>query len=42
MADRLFVSENTVKTHTGRVLEKLGASRRTQAVQLAKRQRIIA
>ena len=42
MADRLFVSENTVKTHTGRVLEKLGASRRTQAVQLAKNQRIIA
>jgi NarL family two-component system response regulator LiaR len=42
MADRLFVSENTVKTHTGRVLDKLGASRRTQAVQLAKHQRIIA
>jgi DNA-binding CsgD family transcriptional regulator len=42
MADRLFVSENTVKTHTGRVLDKLGASRRTQAVQLAKSQRIIA
>jgi DNA-binding CsgD family transcriptional regulator len=42
MADRLFVSENTVKTHTGRVLEKLGASRRTRAVQLAKNQRIIA
>ena len=42
MADRLFVSENTVKTHTSRVLEKLGASRRTQAVQLAKGQRIIA
>ena len=42
MADRLFVSENTVKTHIGRVLDKLGASRRTQAVQLAKSQRIIA
>lgn len=42
MADRLFVSENTVKTHTSRVLEKLGASRRTQAVQLAKAQGIIA
>ena len=42
MADRLFVSENTVKTHIGRVLEKLGASRRTQAVQLAKTQRLIA
>ncbi|HJU44832.1 MAG TPA: helix-turn-helix transcriptional regulator [Vicinamibacterales bacterium] len=42
MADRLFVSENTVKTHISRVLDKLGASRRTQAVQLAKSQRIIA
>lgn len=42
MADRLFVSENTVKTHTSRVLDKLGASRRTQAVQLAKAQGIIA
>jgi DNA-binding CsgD family transcriptional regulator len=41
MAGRLFVSENTVKTHTGRVLEKLGASRRTQAVQLAKQLNLI-
>ena len=41
MAGRLFVSENTVKTHTSRVFDKLGASRRTQAVQLAKQQRII-
>jgi DNA-binding NarL/FixJ family response regulator len=42
IADRLCVSENTVKTHTGRVLDKLGASRRTQAVQMAKTQGIIA
>lgn len=42
MAERLFVSENTVKTHTSRVFDKLGASRRTQAVQLAKRQGLIA
>jgi DNA-binding NarL/FixJ family response regulator len=42
MAERLFVSENTVKTHTARLLDKLGASRRTQAVQVAKRQGIIA
>jgi DNA-binding CsgD family transcriptional regulator len=42
MADRLCVSENTVKTHTSRVFDKLGASRRTQAVQLAKSQRILA
>ncbi|MEO7158638.1 MAG: helix-turn-helix transcriptional regulator [Vicinamibacterales bacterium] len=33
MAERLFVSENTVKTHASRVFDKLGASRRTQAVQ---------
>jgi len=42
MAERLFVSENTVKTHTNRVLDKLGASRRTQAVQLAREQGLIA
>lgn len=42
MAGRLFVSENTVKTHASRVFDKLGASRRTQAVQLAKRHGIIA
>ena len=42
MAERLFVSENTVKTHASRVLDKLGANRRTQAVQLAKQQGLIA
>ena len=36
IAERLFVSENTVKTHSGRVFDKLNARRRTQAVQLAK------
>jgi len=36
IAERVFVSENTVKTHSSRVLEKLGAKRRTQAVQLGK------
>ena len=36
IAEKLFVSENTVKTHAGRVFEKLSAKRRTQAVQLAK------
>ena len=36
MAERLFVSENTVKTHVNRVLDKLGADRRTQAVQLGR------
>jgi NarL family two-component system response regulator LiaR len=42
MAERLFVSENTVKTHTSRLFDKLGASRRTQAVQVAKSQGLIA
>lgn len=36
IAERLFVSENTVKTHSARVLDKLNAKRRTHAVQLAK------
>ena len=36
IADRLFVSENTVKTHCSRAFDKLGARRRTQAVQLGK------
>lgn len=41
MAERVGVSENTVKTHAGRVLDKLGARRRTQAVQLGKEYRLI-
>ncbi len=36
IAEKLFVSENTVKTHTSRLLDKLSAKRRTQAVQIAK------
>jgi DNA-binding CsgD family transcriptional regulator len=41
IAEKLFVSENTVKTHCSRLFEKLGASRRTQAVQLGKSYRLI-
>lgn len=41
MAERLFVSDNTVKTHVGRVLDKLDARRRTQAVQRARDLRLI-
>jgi DNA-binding CsgD family transcriptional regulator len=36
IAGKLFVSENTVKTHTSRLFDKLSASRRTQAVQAAR------
>ena len=36
IAEKLFVSENTVKTHSSRLFEKLNAKRRTQAVQIAK------
>ena len=42
IAERLFVSENTVKTHSSRLFEKLNARRRTQAVQIAKEAGIIA
>ena len=41
IADRLFVTENTVKTHSSRLFDKLGARRRTQAVQFAKEARLI-
>jgi len=36
IAEKGFVSENTVKTHLSRVFDKLGAKRRTQAVQRGK------
>ncbi len=42
IAERLFISENTVKTHSSRLFDKLQAKRRTQAVQLAKQCGLIA
>jgi DNA-binding NarL/FixJ family response regulator len=41
IADKLFVSLNTVKTHSSRLFEKLGVKRRTQAVERGKSLRII-
>jgi NarL family two-component system response regulator LiaR len=41
IAEKLFVSENTVKTHSSRLFDKLAAKRRTQAVQIAKELRLI-
>ena len=41
IADKLFVSENTVKTHSSRLFDKLSAKRRTQAVQIAKEMGLI-
>lgn len=36
IAEKLFVSENTVKTHSSRLFDKLNARRRTQVVQRGK------
>ena len=36
IAEQLFVSESTVKTHVSSLLLKLNAKRRTQAIQIAK------
>jgi DNA-binding CsgD family transcriptional regulator len=36
IAEKLFVSENTIKTHSSRLFDKLSAKRRTQAVQIGK------
>src|SRR4029078_117270 len=36
IAEKLFVSKNTIKTHSSRLFDKLSAKRRTQAVQIGK------
>jgi DNA-binding NarL/FixJ family response regulator len=41
IAERLFISEETVKVHIKHIMEKLGASDRTQAVAIAVRRGII-
>jgi DNA-binding CsgD family transcriptional regulator len=42
IASRLFVSENTVKTHASRLFDKLGARRRTEAVRIARERGLLA
>lgn len=41
IADKLFVSLNTIKTHSSNLFLKLEVSRRTQAIQRAKELRLI-
>ncbi len=41
IAERLFISEETVKVHVKHIMEKLGANDRTQAVAIAVRRGII-
>lgn len=41
IAQQLFLSESTVKTHVSNILFKLDAKRRTQAVQSAKKLKIV-
>jgi two-component system, NarL family, response regulator LiaR len=41
IADKLFVSLNTVKTHSSNLFQKLAVARRTQAVQKARALRLI-
>jgi len=41
IADKLFVSLNTIKTHSSRLFEKMEVKRRTQAIEKAKRLQLI-
>ena len=41
IGDQLYISLNTVKTHTSNIFVKLEVKRRTQAVEKAKRLNII-
>lgn len=41
IADQLFLSLNTIKTHSSRLFEKMDVKRRTQAVELGKKLALI-
>ena len=41
IANRLFVSLNTIKTHVSKLFEKMDVKRRTQAIEMAKRLSLI-
>jgi DNA-binding NarL/FixJ family response regulator len=41
IANALFLSKNTIKTHVSNILFKLEAKRRTQAIQIAKELKIV-
>jgi len=41
IADKLFVSLNTIKTHSAKLFEKLEVKRRTQAIETAKKLRLL-
>ncbi|TGV01777.1 response regulator transcription factor [Flavivirga rizhaonensis] len=41
IAEKLFLSESTIKTHVSNLLVKLNAKRRTQAIQIAKDHKIL-
>ncbi|RBL82268.1 DNA-binding response regulator, partial [Streptomyces cavourensis] len=41
IARALFISEATVKTHLGRIYDKLGVDTRAGAVSVAKEQRLL-
>ena len=41
IADQLFLSESTIKTHVSNILSKLDVKRRTQAIQTARQLKIV-
>ncbi|MBE2228190.1 MAG: response regulator transcription factor [Ignavibacteria bacterium] len=41
IADKLYLSLNTIKSHTNSIYSKLGVKRRTQAIEIAKQLQIV-